>query len=304
MGFDAATLKPKGVFVTAALKGHGAGIWMAGNGLVGDGASIYFATGNGFAGSTDPATTPPQLGESMVRLDNTLALKDWGMRANYAQLDSADADYGSSGPLLLPRIDELVMGGKDTTLLVYDKNNLGKYSAAGDMVVQKFAGTGTNVLRGRHFGGLVYWESAAGPMVFAWPDQGRLLGFKLGADKKFDPMAAAVGPDSLSTARSPYMAISSNGPQNGIVWVTVADGDTSFFAKPGTLRAYDASNGKLLWRSDTNKTRDDLGLYAKMTPPTIVNGKVYVASWTGSMLDAAGHAVDSKSTLQVYGPLP
>src|SRR5207248_1213163 len=133
---------------------------------------------------------------------------------------------GSSGPLLLPRIDEVVSGGKDSSLLVYDKNNLGKYNAS-DVVVQKFIGTGANVLRGRHFGGLVYWEGANGPMLFAWPDQGKLLGFKLGPDKKFDPMPAAVGPDTSTSPRSGFMAISSDGPRNGVLWANVGEGDTS-----------------------------------------------------------------------------
>ena len=74
--------------------------------------------------------------------------------------------------------------------------------------------------------------------------------------------------------------------------------------RTGTLRAYNASDGKLLWRSDTNKARDDLGYHAKFCFPTIANGKVYVGTWTGSMIDAGSFATTSKGTLEVYGPLP
>ncbi len=305
MAYDAKTLKRTGVFVTAANKGRGGGVWMGGNGLVGDGTSVYFTTGNGFNGATDPTTTPPQLSESMVRLDNTLALKDWGMRGDYARLDGVDADFGSSGPLLIPKMDRLISGGKDSFLLVYDKNSLGKYKPNDtDAVLQKFLGTGPDVLQGTHFGGVVYWEGPVGPMVFAWPSKGKLLGFKLAPDKTFDTTPAVVGPDVNNNPRSGVMVISSQGARNGIVWVNLGSGDTSFFALPGTLRAYDASNGKALWNSNTNRARDNLGLHAKLTLPTVANGKVYVGSWTGSMLDASAHAVDSKSTLQVYGALP
>src|SRR5271157_3220458 len=48
---------------------------------------------------------------------------------------------------------------------------------------------------------------------------------------------------------------------------------------PG-LAAYDASNlGRELRNSDLEKDRDALGYFAKFNPPTIANGKVYVAAF-------------------------
>lgn len=302
--FDAATMQQKNVFCTAANKGHGAGVWQSGNGLVGDGQSIFFATGNAFGGGSDPNANPPQLGESMVRLDNALALKDWGMRGNYTGLDNADADYGSSGPLLIPGADELIMAGKDSAALVYDKNNLGHWKANDtDAVVQKFTGTGAAVLSGPHSGGWVYWEGPNGATAFAWPGGSKLLGFKLGADKKFVTTPAVVGPDSARTGiGSGIMTISSDGANNGILWTTIPEGDVGHGARLGTLRAYSPVDGKLLWRSDTNKTRDDIGFHAKESPPTIANGKVYVASWNGTTLDGEVPN-NSKAELAVYGGL-
>ena len=51
---------------------------------------------------------------------------------------------------------------------------------------------------------------------------------------------------------------------------------------PGRLYAFDATNvsNELneLWDSDKNAARDDFGNFAKFVPPTVVKGKVYVAT--------------------------
>ena len=57
------------------------------------------------------------------------------------------------------------------------------------------------------------------------------------------------------------------------------------------MRAFDATNlATELWDSTQNLARDDVGNFAKYNPPTIANGKVYVASFSGQ--------------LQVYGLNP
>jgi hypothetical protein len=302
IGYDTATLKQKAIFCTNANKGNGAGIWMSGNGLVGDGDHIYFSTGNGIGGGTDPATTPPALGEAMVKLDNDLKLTDWQIRGNYAMLDQADADYGIGGALLIPKVDELIMGGKDAWALVYDKNNLGKFVMGQDMVVQKFKGTGSS-FNGMHAGGFIYWEGSNGPTVFGWPGGSKLLGFKLGADKKFVEMPAVIGPDNMPAQQgSGSMVISSDGANNGIVWATLPISGINQLTKHGTLRAYNALDGKLIYHSDMMMMRDDIGYHATQSYPTVVNGKVYVPSWTGSMV-VADRATTSAGTLHVFGPL-
>src|SRR5205085_1141804 len=87
------------------------------------------------------------------------------------------------------------------------------------------------------------------------------------------------------------MSLSANGSQagSGIVWAARPNcpaGSTSCNAtegtEPGILTAYDAGNlAHELWNSNQNSTRDALDGYAKFNPPTIANGKVYVASFVG-----------------------
>src|SRR5262249_53751589 len=68
----------------------------------------------------------------------------------------------------------------------------------------------------------------------------------------------------------------------GIVWgTTPTNNDANTKTVPGILRAYDASDlRRELWNSYQNLYYDDFGNYAKFTPPTVANGKVYVATFS------------------------
>ena len=62
------------------------------------------------------------------------------------------------------------------------------------------------------------------------------------------------------------------------------DGDAVHQHVNGILRAFDASDvTKELWNSKMSAS-DDTGVWAKWTPPVIVNGKVYQASFSGKLL--------------------
>ncbi|HVW85399.1 MAG TPA: hypothetical protein VHB50_11995, partial [Bryobacteraceae bacterium] len=85
------------------------------------------------------------------------------------------------------------------------------------------------------------------------------------------------------------LSLSANGDSSGtgILWATFASDNTgdfvtdaSFSTKRGQLVALDAENiGRTLWTSETAPDRDSLGHFAKFNPPTIANGKVYVAAF-------------------------
>ncbi|MFZ0807507.1 MAG: hypothetical protein WAN03_15030, partial [Candidatus Sulfotelmatobacter sp.] len=79
--------------------------------------------------------------------------------------------------------------------------------------------------------------------------------------------------------------VSSNGTQNGIVWVVQSDGAAS--NKAATLRAYDAANiTHELYNSGLNGRKDLAGAAVKFATPTVANGKVYVP--TAVELDVYG----------------
>jgi hypothetical protein len=84
------------------------------------------------------------------------------------------------------------------------------------------------------------------------------------------------------------LSLSANGSTSGsgIVWASVSySGDSNQQTVPGILRAFDATNlNTELWNSKQNAVRDDVGNYAKFAPPTIANGKVYLATFSNQLL--------------------
>ena len=81
------------------------------------------------------------------------------------------------------------------------------------------------------------------------------------------------------------LALSANGTNagTGIVWASFPiSGDANHNVLPGILHAYDAQNiSRELWNSEQNTARDSVGNFAKFVPPTVANGKVYLATFSG-----------------------
>jgi hypothetical protein len=86
-------------------------------------------------------------------------------------------------------------------------------------------------------------------------------------------------------------AVSSNGAQagTGILWTTYGIPttppiDAINHPVPGALAAYDATDAySPIWISTASST-DTLGNWAKFTPPTVANGKVYVATFSNKLV--------------------
>jgi len=90
------------------------------------------------------------------------------------------------------------------------------------------------------------------------------------------------------------VSVSSNGttPGTAIVWATAPTDDPNTSTVGGNLFAFDATNlGNLLWSTTQNPSRDGFGGFSKFVPPTIANGRVYVAT------------NDSPGQIAVYGLL-
>jgi hypothetical protein len=77
------------------------------------------------------------------------------------------------------------------------------------------------------------------------------------------------------------LSLSANGGKDGILWAAIhATGDSWHESRPGILHAFDANDIRHeLWNSLEIPARDDCGEYSKMAPPTIANGRVYLASF-------------------------
>jgi hypothetical protein len=93
-------------------------------------------------------------------------------------------------------------------------------------------------------------------------------------DTKDNPLNAAV-PDGMPGAA---LSISANGTTDGIVWASMPNlTDATFGAHRGSLVALAARDLKLLWRFDC------VFYFAKFNPPTIADGKVFLATFATPM---------------------
>jgi len=293
-GYRARDLAPMGAY-TAAPTGGGAGIWQSGNGLTGDGSSIYFETGN------DLAPTP--LGDSFVRVDvNGSQLTTHGHFApsNRERLRIADTDLGSGGPVLLPG-GKLVGGGKEGKLYLVDSAMRGK----ADQEWLAFRNTwhddpkqptcdlthiglplppnGCFMPHDRYqdsehwspniHGGALYWKSAATPSfgyVYLMPEKEHLRQYRY----NLKTFKIETVPFHSSAERTPdgmpggAISLSANGGSNGIIWALIANSDAQLVTAPGHMVAFRADLLTELWRDD------DPVAFAKFNPPLAVAGHV------------------------------
>jgi hypothetical protein len=284
IGYDAKSLHQIGLFNTSPT-GEQASIWQSGNGPAADAeGNIYFVTGNG---SWDGKSN---FGESFIKIDSSLKLLDWFTPSNYAYLNSIDGDLNTSGAMLVPGTDLVIDTGKQGILYLVNTNDMGHLG--NDDAVQHFQVTGSQLPS------MVWWKSAkSGALLYMWGQKDRLRAYQFDSGK-LDEKPFATRPDATQGHPGAMMSLSANGDKNGILWAAIhATGDSWHESRPGILHAYDADNiSHELWNSLENPKRDDCNNYSKMVPPTIANGKVYLASF-GTQNTGSGQ-------LCVYGLLP
>lgn len=307
------------------------GIWMSGEGpSVDDMGNIYFSTANGtYNGTTD-------FGDSVVktRLESGgIKVLDWFTPSNETLLKNADLDLGSSGAIVIPNTHLLIAAGKEGRMYLLDRNNLGKETLP---AVQSFQVTHEFHLPfAYNIRGSAVWARTGEIFVYMNGEEDPIRQFRLIPDPassagwKFDP----PGPFKSSTVSAPYpnfpdgqfgradrepvwmpggfMSISASGTtgNSGILWVAMPlNGNANKAVVRGVLRAFDASDVSKpqLWDSEsTGDGNDRLGHFAKFNPPTIANGKVYVATFQEEIVTAHGrHLKDPQGdppALVIYG---
>jgi hypothetical protein len=280
LAYSAANLQQVATYNTTPNGGEG-GIWMSGQGLVADSSNnIYLITGNSAQGTENSVG---DYGESFLKLGlsgNALSVLDYFKPHNYDALNTGDLDLGAGGPVAIPRTVYIVGGGKQGLLYVVNTNDMGKFQPTSDRVVQEFQAD--NGL----WGSPVFWNNSSVPTLYVWGinDSLKAFTYNLTTGKFNIPFASASSvKTSGSTGGDPCGALSISSNQNaagtGIVWATIPLADPESTTVHGKLYAFDATNlAKELWDSGQNPSRDDYGNFAKFCPPTVVNGKVYVAT--------------------------
>jgi len=249
--------------------------------------NLYVVTGNGSWNGTT------QFSESFLKLDPHLHLLDWFTPTNHEQLDKDDNDLNSSGATLIPGTKLVLGGGKEGKLYLLDRDKLGHLGDEG--ALQHFQATGS------HLHSIVYWKSAkSGELLYLWGqrDKARVYRFLPATPDLLDTTPFIERPERNEGHPGAMVSLSANGGKDGILWAAIhATGDSWHESRPGVLHAYDADDIRHeLWNSLQNPARDDCGEYSKMAPPTIANGKVFLASF--------GTANTGTGQMCVYGLLP
>lgn len=284
LGYNAVSLRQVGVFNTSP-GGEEASIWQSGQPpAVDDKGNIYFITGNGSWNGTT------QFSESFIKLDPRMRLVDWFTPTNHFQLDKDDNDLNSSGAVLIPGTHLVIGGGKEGVLYVIDTNHFGHLGD--EHAVQHFPATSS------HLHSMVYWKSAMnGNILYLWGQRDRARAYRFNGDK-FDETPFMIRPDKNDGHPGAMLSLSANGEKDGILWAAIhATGDSWNESRPGILHAYDADDiNHELWNSLEKPERDNCDNYSKMSPPTVANGKVYLASF--------GKENIGTGQMCVYGLLP
>ena len=289
MAYSTANLSQTGVFNPGPNNSESA-IWHSGNGAAADSAgNVFVITGNGaWDGETE-------FGESFLKFSSNLTLEDWytptnwGPQSTPGTLDAGDLDLTASGPLLIPGKNLIVGGGKDGKLHLLNTGAMGHLTDAGVQPVWQATSS--------HIHSLNYWNGN----LYLWGQSDYLKVFAFNGST-FNPNPIfTVGPKAFNHPGG-SLSLSASGNTNGVLWAATntsfgTDGQGAWHTTvPGILYAYNATNMNLLWTNEQVASRDSCDNYAKFVPPTIVNGKVYLASF--------GQQSTGSGQLCVYGQLP
>ena len=269
LGFDSQTLALTYVYCSTA-DGEMGGVWQMGGGLAADtDGNLFVSTGNGtFDNVTD-------FGLSVLKLtpnNGSLVLTDSYTPNNYPLLNHEDWDVSSGGILLLP--DQpgnyphlAVGGGKEGTIYLMDRDNLGGYNPNGNDIVQYIVGAIRGSVPG-HQPAYGMWNTSSyfdgNVYIFGQYDYPKMFTLNNGL---LPTLPTSTGTIEM---KAPVPIISANGADNGIVWALQYESPV--------LRAFDP-NDLTQEYYDTNQDpkRDKVGNSPLgRVIPTVANGRVYV----------------------------
>jgi len=272
MAFDASTLHQIAIWNDTP-NGERGGIWQSGCGLSADSAgNVYVAIGNG---TFDAYAGGANYGDSFIKLTlngSSLSVTDYFTPFNQQTLSDEDSDLGSSGLVLLPDQAGVnphlgISAGKEGKIYLVNRDHLGKFQSDNDsQIVQSIPDALGTTPDDRNFSSAVYWNGS----VYFVGNTDAIKQFQLNSG------LLSTSPVSQSSHQFGYTgscSISANGSGNGILWTMEAGGSV--------LHAYDATNlANELYNSKQAGSRDFFGSAIRFNPPTVANGKVYVAGQT------------------------
>jgi hypothetical protein len=273
------------------------GCWGPGGAAAAPDGTLYVATGNAttadsaYWASIPSGQHPGDLGDYFIAVlklgvawmgyAGHLTALDWYQPTDTRSLNDNDLDLGSSSCLILPDIGGmhlLVLSAKDAIYLL-NRDNLGHW--------------GGELWRLNVFGG----ESHSAPAYYLTPVGDHYVYFSGGAMPGLICYKVVLGGGGGSLQEiwrasgsgmafdegcsSPTVGAVTSPSKYALVWVADA-GSTP------VLRAFNAMDGTLVYRSDANAA-DDLGAVPHYPPVTCAGASVYVGTNSGFALYRANH---------------
>ena len=281
MAYDAQSLQQVAVW-NSTTNGSDGGVWQSGAAPAADSnGNVFLATGNG---TFDLNTAGPDAGDTILKLGpasgGTFPILDYFTPYNQASLSAGDTDLGSGGAMLFPDLPAgsahqylLTETGKQGTLYLVDRDNMGHFNASGDtQIVQSLP----NVVGGL-YGTPAFWNNTF--YVGGANDALKAFSFDAGNSGLLSDSPVSSSPETYYFPGT-TPSISASGSTNGLVWALEEDDPLA------VLRVYNAANlSSELYNSNQNP-KDSPGPSVKFAVPTVVNGKVYVG--TASQLAVFG----------------
>jgi hypothetical protein len=294
IGYDVTNLQRIAVYNTTP-EGEEGGIWMSGQApAADDSGNLYVTVGNGDVGTNGNPRDIINRGESILKLTRSgtnLNVASWFTPFNWSSLNAQDLDLGSCGVLLVPGTSLAVTGSKEGKIYVVNRDTMGglSFNNADTNIVQSFQVTDLFDPSHNIHGGPVWWTGPTASFIYVMGESDYLRQFLFDA-----PNSQFLTPNfAQSSTQAPMgmpggiLALSANGTNasSAVVWVShQSSGDANQQVRPGILHAYAATNiSKELWNSDQLSARDSVGNFAKFVPPTVANGKVYMATFSSRL---------------------
>jgi len=185
-------------------------------------------------------------------------------------LNKRDADFGSSGPLLIPGTSIIICGDKHGALTLLNAKDLSQ-------ALQTLPVKG-----GRVLGGPVLWRQS----LYIWGEADVLKAFRFNGHTIDEvPFAKASARAHGSPGGALTLSADGNKAGSGIIWGLLTTSKSADHGNAaGALHAFDAETLTELWNTEQNAERDRLGTLVKFVPPTVADGKVYAPSYDNQVL--------------------
>jgi hypothetical protein len=286
LGYDAATLQRTAAF-TSSPDTFGGGIWQSGAGLSGDGRHVYAVVGNAHNGG-------PDRGNAILQLDRA-SLRPTGMYADPRANELSDADLDLVTAAVLRPLPggghQVVAAGKEGVCYVL--------AATGDGLTLTEQFTAAESYhppdKPNIHGSPVLWEAGPGLGVrmFLWSEWDHLRVYRLdGSRFTLVQRSELTLPPGMPGG---FLTLTWDGadPATALVWASVPKANANQGTVRGRLLAFRATDVSTpLWDSDQ---RGATHWFAKFCPPTVANGRVYLATFA----DPGPQPVPN--ALEVYG---